>query len=112
MVTRRYLADYHGLTHAPSFAVVEASQASRRLEAHGLMDAGRADRSFEAIRALRLTRHDPASLLLRAWALRHTLTSYDAVYVALAESLRAPLLTCDARLARSHGHTAEITLTS
>jgi predicted nucleic acid-binding protein len=26
------------------------------------------------------------------------------VYVALAEGLAAPLITCDARLAQSHGH--------
>jgi len=38
------------------------------------------------------------------------LTAYDAAYVALAEALRAPLLTCDARLASAHGHSAEIHL--
>ena len=30
-----------------------------------------------------------------------TLTAYDALYVALAESLSAPLITCDRRLARA-----------
>lgn len=37
-------------------------------------------------------------LLNRAWELRHHLTVYDAVYVALAERLNAVLVTCDARL--------------
>jgi predicted nucleic acid-binding protein len=34
----------------------------------------------------------------RIWELRHTVTSYDAWYVALAEALRLPLATLDARL--------------
>jgi predicted nucleic acid-binding protein len=46
----------------------------------------------------------------RIWELRHTLSAYDASYVALAELLPAPLVTCDARLARSSGHSAEIEL--
>jgi predicted nucleic acid-binding protein len=39
----------------------------------------------------------------RAWQLRHNLTAYDAVYVALAESIDAPLLSLDARLAAAPG---------
>jgi predicted nucleic acid-binding protein len=31
--------------------------------------------------------------------MRHTLTAYEAAYVALAEALEAPLLTRDRRLA-------------
>jgi predicted nucleic acid-binding protein len=40
-------------------------------------------------------------LLRRAWELRQNLTAYDAVYVALAESLGASFLTCDGRIARA-----------
>lgn len=36
--------------------------------------------------------------------------AYDAAYVALAEALECPLVTRDARLARSSGHTAQITV--
>ena len=39
----------------------------------------------------------------RAFALRHNLFGYDAMYVALAESLGANLLTCDGRIARATG---------
>ncbi|MHB1488175.1 MAG: type II toxin-antitoxin system VapC family toxin [Acidimicrobiales bacterium] len=39
----------------------------------------------------------------RAWALRNTMSAYDAWYVALAESLDAPVATLDSRLARSAG---------
>jgi predicted nucleic acid-binding protein len=39
-----------------------------------------------------------APLLERMWALRSTITPYDAAYVALAERLRGPLITCDTKL--------------
>jgi len=46
----------------------------------------------------------------RIWSLRANLTAYDAAYVALAESLPAPLITRDTRLAKAAGHTARIEL--
>lgn len=44
-----------------------------------------------------------SSTCLRALALRHNLSGYDAMYVALAEGLGASLLTCDGRIARASG---------
>jgi predicted nucleic acid-binding protein len=38
------------------------------------------------------------------------ITAYDAVYVALAETLDAPLLTRDRRLAAAAGHHARVEL--
>ena len=52
---------------------------------------------------LGLRRHATRSLWPRAWELRTNLSAYDALYVALAEQLQAPLLTADARLARAPG---------
>ncbi len=49
-------------------------------------------------------------LLSRVYELRGNLTAYDAVYVALAEGLEAPLVTRDAKLAQSPGHRAQIEL--
>jgi predicted nucleic acid-binding protein len=51
------------------------------------------------------SRKPPASRSLwpRAWELRTNLSAYDALDVALAERLDAPLLTADARLARAPG---------
>jgi predicted nucleic acid-binding protein len=48
--------------------------------------------------------------LQRAYQLRSTHTIADGVYVALAEGLDAPLITCDGRLTQSPGHRAEIEL--
>lgn len=43
----------------------------------------------------------------RAWALRGAVTYYDAIYVALAELLEAPLVTLDEQLARAPGPRCE-----
>ena len=45
----------------------------------------------------------------RIWELRD-LTAYDAAYVALAEGLRAPLITCDKRLASAPGIRVDVEL--
>jgi predicted nucleic acid-binding protein len=42
-------------------------------------------------------------LLDRMWALRDNVAAYDAAYVALAEQLAAPVITCDAKLAAASG---------
>lgn len=41
----------------------------------------------------------------RVWQLRHTVTTYDAWYVALAESLKTTLVTLDRRLTTAAGPT-------
>jgi len=55
-------------------------------------------------------RHPHYPLLNRIWNLRHNMTAYDAAYVALAETLQAPLLTRDAKLAPAAGHGARVEL--
>jgi predicted nucleic acid-binding protein len=52
---------------------------------------------------LPLKRASHRPLLRRCWELRHNLTSYDACYVALAETLNVSLLTADGRLANAPG---------
>lgn len=46
----------------------------------------------------------------RVWDLGAKLSSYDAAYVALAEGIRAPLVTADARFARTPGPNCAIEL--
>ena len=110
LAVEEHLLRHAGTLEAPSFVAVECANGLRRLEARSVLDTARADLSFEAISRLPMTLHDTARFMPRVWALRHSLTSYDAAYVALAETLEVPLLTCDARLARSRGHTPSVIL--
>lgn len=43
------------------------------------------------------------ALAARIWQLRANLTSYDAAYVALAETIDAPLVTLDRRIRQAPG---------
>ena len=47
-------------------------------------------------------------MLPRIWELRDSVSAYDAAYVALAETLSAPLMTTDTRLARAPGIRATV----
>ena len=65
------------------------------------MSEERARQALELVAAADIERFPIAPLVLDAWALRHNVTSYDAFYVALAQSLSCPLITCDRALARA-----------
>ncbi len=84
----------------------------RRAWLLGLIDATRAEEGLDDLAAWPLIRYAHDLFLSRIWELRHNVTAYDAVYVALAETLAATLLTCDARLASSSGHHAVIEIAS
>jgi predicted nucleic acid-binding protein len=99
-----------GDLHAPHLVDVEVTHALRRLVASGALSSDRASDARVDAADLLIMRYPHLALLDRAWELRDNLTVYDAVYVALAELLRAPLVTCDARLAQAPGHDAEIEL--
>jgi len=96
--------------HAPHLVDVEATHGLGRLVMSGELTAERASDARVDLSELKITRYAHHHLLARAWELRHTVSTYDAVYVSLAELLPAPLVTCDARLAGSTGHDAEIEL--
>lgn len=96
--------------HAPHLVDVELTQTLRRLLIARQLTAARAEEAFEDFGLLVIERHEHRTLISRVWALKASLSAYDAVYVALAESLDAPLLTCDERLARARGHGARIEL--
>lgn len=51
-----------------------------------------------------------APLLERMWQLRENVSPYDAAYVALAERLDCPLVTCDAKLSGASGPRCAIDL--
>src|SRR5437762_2528893 len=64
--------------------------------------------ALEDLVALPLSRYPHDFLMSRVWDLRANMSAYDAVYVALAEALDAPLLTRDRRLAKAPGHRARV----
>jgi predicted nucleic acid-binding protein len=70
--------------------------------------AGRTALADLAVLPLHRYPHD--FLLSRGWDLRKSLSAHDAVYVAVAEALQAPLVTRDKRLAAAPGHHARIEL--
>lgn len=89
-------------------AYVEIVSALRRKTSRGDLDEERAELALGDLAATPIRSHPAAPLAERIWHLRRTLSAYDAAYVALAEALDAPLVTTDARLARSAGHRARI----
>lgn len=95
---------------APELLDLEVVSALRRHVAAGLLSAERAGQAVDDLAVAPLRRYRHRALNERVWALRETVSPYDALYVALAEALEVPLLTCDARLARAHGHAARIVL--
>jgi predicted nucleic acid-binding protein len=96
--------------HAPHLIDIEVTHALRRHVANGAMDDKRGAAALADFSDFPLRRYPHTVLLARIWGLRNNLTAYDAAYVALAETLDAPLVTRDRRLAASGGHRARVEL--
>ena len=96
--------------HAPHLLDVEVAQVLRRYVRDKAITARRGQEALEDLGDLPLNRYPHDFLIPRVWELRATLTAYDAIYVALAELLDAPLLTCDGRIASAPGHHANVDL--
>lgn len=94
--------------HAPHLLDVEIAQGLRRLVRIGEVSSGRAGEAIADLADLDIHRHAHLDLLDRAWRLRDNISAYDAMYVAVAEAIAAPLITCDQPLARAPGHRARI----
>jgi predicted nucleic acid-binding protein len=92
-----------GSLHAPELARAEATNILRRLERAKQITTPEANAAHDDLMqpSLALFSFDPFAE--RIWELRHTVTSYDAWYVALAEALKLPLATLDERLSKATG---------
>jgi predicted nucleic acid-binding protein len=93
---------------APYLIDIEVAHAVRRLTALGRVGEREGGDALANLARFPLVRYPHEMLLPRIWGLRHSLTAYDATYVALAEALNAPLVTRDRRLAAATGHRAMI----
>jgi predicted nucleic acid-binding protein len=94
--------------HAPHLLDLEVAQVLRRFTLSGHLTNERAGQAFDDLLDLRLLRYPHEPFLTRIWELRANLTAYDAAYIALAEVLPAPIVTCDRRLATAGGHSARV----
>ena len=94
--------------HAPHLLDVEVAQVLRRYAAAGELTPERGREALIDLADFPVHRYPHDVLLSRIWELRHNVTAYDAAYVALAEILAAPLVTCDARLGSAPRHAAKI----
>lgn len=114
LATRAGAAVAHRLrgetVHAPGHFDVEVIGAIRRAVARRLISDHEGLVAVADFRSLAVRRWATTLFVDRAYQLRNSHTVADAVYVALAEGLAAPLVTCDGRLAQSHSHDAMIEL--
>jgi predicted nucleic acid-binding protein len=88
---------------APHLVDAEVLGVVRRAHQRGELDGTAARQAIDDLEFWPAARVDHRPLLERAWELRSSLTAADALYVALAEALDAPLVTLDKRLARADG---------
>ena len=93
---------------APNLLPFEVANVLRRQLRAGLISPDRAHAAHRAAVDLRVQLWPYQVVADRIWALRDTLTSYDAAYCAVAELAQAPLVTLDSRLARAQGPSCEI----
>ena len=94
--------------HAPHLIDLEVVQVLRWYALAGDLDVQRGARAVLDLAELPLQRYPHEFLLPRIWQLRNNVTACDAAYLALAETLNCPLVTCDRALAAVPGHDADV----
>jgi predicted nucleic acid-binding protein len=95
---------------APEIFDLEVANVLRRLVRLGALPDADATEILADVGATPVARAPHLPLIQRVWELRHCVRAYDAAYLALAEHLVVPLITCDERLAGSNGHLVKIEL--
>lgn len=86
---------------APVLVDAEVASALTGLERGGKLSPARCLEAIADLAELPLERSSLEPLVGAAWSLRHSLSLYDAFYVAVARQLGCPLVTRDDRLARA-----------
>jgi predicted nucleic acid-binding protein len=97
-----------GDLHAPHPLDVEFQHALRRLVVAGALSDDRVADSRTDFADLAIVRYPHVALADRMWQLRHNVTAYDEAFLALAETLSVPLVTCDGRMGRASGHNTSV----
>lgn len=99
--------DGHDL-NAPHLIDPEVINSLRKMALRRAATASRIDQMLTDYVGIDIERHRHGPLLDRVWALRHSITPYDGLYVSLAEELGLPLITADRRLARAAAQFCEV----
>ena len=99
-----------GDLRAPHLIDLEVLNALRHLLLRGKVTVDAVSPIRIAYSQISIARYPHSLLADRIWDLRHNVSPYDAAYVTLAAALGAPLVTCDARLARAGQSVAQIEL--
>jgi predicted nucleic acid-binding protein len=90
--------------HAPHLLDAEVGQVLRRAVQKGEITEHTARTALATLpRAIDFRYPHNRQLVALAWDLRHTITFYDGLYVALATILGVPLLTADVKLSKAPG---------
>jgi predicted nucleic acid-binding protein len=92
---------------APAGVDLEVLSAVRGIWRGGRMSDHTASVAVGRFGRMHIRKLHTISLHQRIWELRDNLASYDAAFVALAERLNAPLLTCDMSMTRASGPRCE-----
>lgn len=92
---------------APHLMPVEVANILRRAALGGDISPDTASLAHGDLLDLRVELFPYEPFAERVWELRSNLTAYEAWYVAVAESLLAPLATLDVRLSRTSGARCE-----
>ena len=88
---------------APHLIDAEVMGVIRAHHLRGRLDSTAAAQALDDLRDWPGDRYSHRPFLARAWELRQTVRTWDALYVAVAEACGATLVTLDARLARAVG---------
>jgi predicted nucleic acid-binding protein len=92
---------------APDLINIETLSGLRALSKQNRLTSSDYTSAVRRLTRLPIDRLPTVSLIERVSELRHNVTPYDAVYVALAEQLQCPLATADRRLANAPGPRCE-----
>lgn len=101
------LAEFDHLV-APHLLDLECASAWSRLVRSRQLSAQEAAACVATLVGAPIDRLPTWPLSERIWELAGSLTTYDAAYLVLAETLEIPLLTGDRRLARTRGTRCEV----
>lgn len=99
---RRVLAR-EGQLHVPGILMAEVTAAFRAMVLRSVLSPAAAEGALDLGLRTRRQEYPFEPFARRAWQLRHSVTTYDAWYVALAEVLAVPLVTSDSRLRGASG---------